>query len=266
MTAGIAIQDAHTAVVVCNQSHEVRRFDVVTGAELSRGRTGEFPYAVRVLSGGRLAVSNWGESSVSVLDGTTLRELSRIPTGSHPNDMLVIPELNRLVVACSDSDSVSLIDLTTLHETRRLDLAIPGKQVSGAQPDALAYDTASKRLYVALAAIDALAVVRLDDEVQFDGLIPAGRYPAALQFSSKTRTLYIANQRNPKPGPNNTRGEDDKPFRYIGYLIGGGINAIPQAELARLGARPMTLAQQVYESTPRVDPPDVKRLISNTVI
>ncbi len=261
LSAGLAIQDKRTAVVACNQSHAVRRFDFTTGQDLARGRTGEFPYAVRVLPGARLAVSNWGQSSVSVLDGNSLRELSHIQTGSHPNDMLVIPELNRLVVACSDSDSVSLIDLATLREVRRLDLAVPGKAVSGAQPNALAYDSARHRLYVALAAIDAIAIVRLGDEVQFEGLIPARRYPTALQISAKSQTLFIANGRNPKPGPNNLAGEPAKTFRYIGNLIGGGINAIPQASLVRLGARPISLAQQIYGLQPRTDGPAVKQLI-----
>ncbi|MFN7997508.1 MAG: bifunctional YncE family protein/alkaline phosphatase family protein [Bryobacteraceae bacterium] len=261
VTSGIAGQDNGAAVVACDQSHEIRRFDFINGKELGHAPTGEFPYAVRVLPGGRLAVSNWGQSSVSVFDGNNLRELARIPVGSHPNDMLLLPEQKRLVVACSDSDSVSFIDLDSLREVRRIDLSVPGKGLSGVQPDALAYDAAAHRLYVGLATIDAVAVIRVGDDIAFGGLFPAGRYPAAMQISPNSGTLYIANGRNPKTGPNRLNEPHSKAYRYIGHLLGGGVNAISRHDLRKLGAKPMTMAQQVYGRAPRRESPEATRLI-----
>src|SRR5437588_3310381 len=63
LTAGLLLPDPETALVACNQSHEVVRFNLDTGAVLGRLRVGEFPLALQMLDGNRMAVSNWGESS-----------------------------------------------------------------------------------------------------------------------------------------------------------------------------------------------------------
>src|ERR1700736_7039984 len=87
----------------------------------------------------RLAVSNWGESSISIVDLADLKKITEIKVGSHPNQMMIIPVANALAVSCSDSDSVSLISLETLREMRRIDLRPPGGKLAGVQPGALAY-------------------------------------------------------------------------------------------------------------------------------
>jgi len=65
MTAGIAIQGGPSlandrAVVACTQNHRLVQFDFKTGQVLKSAEVGEFPYEVRTLPGGRLAVSVWG--------------------------------------------------------------------------------------------------------------------------------------------------------------------------------------------------------------
>jgi YVTN family beta-propeller protein len=248
LTAGIALQSGSTAVVACNQSHEVVRFNFESGAILHRAPSGEFPYAVRSLPQSRVAVSNWGEKSVSILDGRTLAAIARIPTGSHPNDLLLLPGGDRLAVACSDSDSLDFLDLVHLRRDREIDLRIPDKPLSGAQPDALAYDAALHRLYAGLAAVDAVAMFRLnDDDVRFEGVIPTNPSPNALVLSQKAGTLFYASGRNPAPGPNAVLG---KGYRYIGYLVGGGIAALSAEELKRQGAKSLTLAKQIYGMKP----------------
>ena len=72
--------------------------------------------------------------------------------------MLVLPPGNQLLVACSDSDIISVIDLNDFREVRRVNIQTPGSLLGGAQPDALAFDPSTGRLFVALAALNALAV------------------------------------------------------------------------------------------------------------
>jgi DNA-binding beta-propeller fold protein YncE len=284
LTAGITVQDETSAVVVCNRSYEAIRFNFLTGEILHRVRVGEFPYVVKVLPGHRLAVTNWGEASVSILDDNSLSTLRTISVGSHPSDELVLPGQRQLLVACSDSDLVSVIDLDSLREVRRLKIQIPNSNVGGGQPDALALNPATGKLLVAMAAVNAVAVLDLGagDEPKLDGLIPVGAYPTALLYSSRAHKLFVANGRNLVTGPSSPRetssgsnGEAAHPVEprrgptpssppahshktdsgartdYIGYLLGGGINALADADLKTLVGRGRPLAQQVYGEAPR---------------
>jgi hypothetical protein len=281
LTAGVAVLDATTAVVACNRSYEVIRFNFVSGQPLGRAAVGEFPYGVRALPGGRVAVSNWGNASVSILQAQDLKILRTIPVGNHPSDMLVVPERRQLFVACSDSDLISLIDLESLREVRRVNIQMPDSKLGGAQPDALAFDPATGKLFVALAAVNALAVLDVsnsDGEPKLDGLIPARAYPTGLLYSSAARSLYIADGRNLISGPSAPRNQPthapvdpvrprrrSEPLKlpshphwtdpgarneYIGYLLGGGIETIADADLVALSGRMRTLARQVYGEKP----------------
>ena len=276
MTAGLAILSESTAVVACNQNHLLVEFDYDTGRVTKRSNVGEFPYDLKLLPGNRLAVSDWGQAAVEILNGSTLRRIQRIGLGSHPSDMRVVPGKDQLLVACADSDLVSVVDLKTLREIRRLDIRIPDSPLGGAQPDALALDPASGKLYVALAAVNALAVFDLgknnEAEVTFEGLIPVGPYPTSLLYSTHAQTLFIADGRNAVQGPNSlaattyqlgpsARGhhsDSGSPLAYIGYLIGGRIEGIAEAEFASLHSRVTSLARQVYG--PRRELPSARAL------
>ena len=284
LTAGIAVQDDSTAVVACNRSYEVIHFNFLNGKILRRAKVGEFPYAVIDLPGGRIAVANWGQASISILNGEGLEKVRTVPVGSHPTDMVVTPSRHQLLVACSDSDVNSMIDLETLREVRRLKIRIPNSDVIGGQPNALAFNPDAGKLFVALAAVNALAVVDLgatEEEPKLEGIIPVGGYPTSLAYSAHERELFIADGRNLVTGPSTPRqgqagavGANAAPIElrrrpllpgtpgrrhltdsgsrtdYIGYLIGGGIEALRDTELATLGTRGRTLAQQVYGETP----------------
>jgi len=79
-------------------------------------KTGYAPYAVAVSPDGKfLAISNWGDQSVSVFDRATDKE-TRIAVGSHPNE-LVWSRKRRLFVACSGSNSVSVLQDGKVTET-----------------------------------------------------------------------------------------------------------------------------------------------------
>src|SRR5579862_1386225 len=199
LTAGIAVQDDSTAVVACNRSYEVVRFNFLNGKILDRAKVGEFPYAVKGLPGGRIAVANWGQASLSILDGETLELVRTIAVGSHPTDMLVIPSRHQLLVACSDADLISIIDLESLREVRSLKIRIPNSEVIGGQPNALALNPVTGKLFVALAAVNALAVVDpggREEDPKVEGIVSVGAYPTALVYSTQARKLFVADGRN----------------------------------------------------------------------
>src|SRR5437879_1589764 len=248
LTAGLFIQDRTTAIVACNQNHELSWFDLRSGDVRMRLRVGEFPFAIQPLPGNRIAVSNWGQSSIMVIDTSRLSKVAEIKVGSHPNKMSVIPAAKVLAVSCSDSDSISLIHLETLREIRRIDLRPAGGSLSGVQPNALAYDHG--RLFVALAGVNGVAVFRIEQEkdleIAFEGVLPVGAYPAALLYAARVKTLFIANGRNLVTGPNVPGRSPEGPFRYVGDIIGGGIEALTDAEFEKQRPRLLTLAQQIY--------------------
>ena len=92
LTAGLVVQDRQTAVVACNQNHQIIQFDLGSGAVRARLRVGEFPFVLTLLPGNRLAVSSWGQSSVTLVELSNLTKVAEIPVGSHPNQMLVLPD------------------------------------------------------------------------------------------------------------------------------------------------------------------------------
>jgi hypothetical protein len=279
LTAGLAVLDQAAAVVACNQTHRLLKFDIPSGKVLGSTTVGEYPYAVKPLPAGRLAVSTQGKGAITILSGSDLKPLAEVRVGSHPSDLLVLPENNQLLVACSDSDLISVIDLKSLKEVRRVNIQIPGSSLGGAQPDALAFDRATGRLYVALAAIDALAVFHAghdaDDGPRFQGLLPVGAYPAALLHSVSAHKLFIADGRNPAQGPSdparlNTgaaagphahRADSGSALDYIGYLIGGGIESLADVDFEGLRTRMVQLADRVYGVRPNAPSPEQQRVI-----
>lgn len=281
LTAGLAIDGASTAVVACDQNQRIVRFDFETGQALSTAAVGEYPYGVKVLPGGRIAVSNWGQSSVSILDGRSLRTVRTIPTGSHPSDMLVLKASARLLVACSDSDLISVIDLSSLREVRRVDLRLPGSKIGGAQPNAFALDPTRHQLYVALAGINALAMFHLSEsddgaDLAFKGLLPVGPSPSAVLYSTRAQALFIADGRNAVLGPNPAnsidykihpdhrqwRSDSGSKLDYIGYLLGGGLESISEARLSGMRSMMLTFAQQIYGISPRKPSAQAQEMIN----
>jgi len=247
-TAGLVVRDRDRAIVACNQNHQIVQFDLGTGAVRARLRVGEFPFALIPLPRNRLAVSNWGQSSVTVIDLANLTEVAEIKVGSHPNQMLVLPDAQHLAVTCSDSDTVSLIGLGSLREIRRIDLRPPASKLSGVQPNALACSRG--RLFVALAAVSGIAVFHIeqdkDFDIRFEGVIPVGSFPTALSYAEQAKTLYVANGRNVITGPNVPVDSGMLPFRYIGDILGGGIEALTDADMDRHHDQLQSLEERIY--------------------
>lgn len=139
--------------------------------------------------GNVLAVSNWGDESVSVFAASNLKLIARIRTGSHPNDLCFAPD-GRLFVANSGSNTVSVVAGDRVIETIKTSLN-PTDPV-GSTPDAVAVDPGGKRLYVANADNNNVAVIDIErnGHSEVEGFIPTGWYPSALAISSDGKTLF----------------------------------------------------------------------------
>ncbi len=222
-----------------------------------------YPIAVAVSSdGARGFVALWNASEVVELDlehGTVDRRLELMkphsPTaaGSHPCALLLDERAGVLYVALANRDAVAEVRVSGRHHEPELSLAgyfdarLPGQSYFGAEPDALAENSAGTRLYAANLGSDAIAVINprrlkpIDDArgmTEPIGFVPTELMPTALAFSGDT--LYVATDKGKGTGPNGTpqarpQGEHvwslQQRFTYAPTLIHGSIASLREAQI-----------------------------------
>jgi YVTN family beta-propeller protein len=184
--------------------------------------------------GTTLAVSNWGDQSVTLFSSHTLHQLARISVGIHPND-LVFGRDARLFVANAGSNSISIID--GKHVTETVKTSFHSADPVGSTPDALALDPAEKRLYVANADNNDVAVIDIAKRghSEVEGFIPTGWYPSAIAVSRDGKKLYVgvakglrsrANADAP-PSQSPAKANRRNSFEFVGETLSGYVSVIP---------------------------------------
>ena len=217
-------------------------------------KVGYHPYDCILSSDGKtLAVSNWGGKSVSLLDAATLKETVRVPVGSHPNEMVWSKD-GRLFTANSGSNSISVIRGGKVTETIKTSLS--PTDLVGSTPDALVLSPDGKRLYVANADNNDVAVIDTSypKESRVLGFLPTAWYPCALAIAPDGRTLYVGTGKGLRSRANTpiqssadkTRRVGGMKFDYIGGILSGAVFAIRLPDARGLAA----YTQQVYANTP----------------
>src|SRR5216117_60774 len=210
---------AGLVVVVGNLSDSVYLIDAATLARRGAVAVGHRPYTVAADST-HLYVSDWGDSTVSVIDLSASPPVRRsVFVGPHPSALAL--RGRELFVALAGANGVARIDLGRGAVVEQLTVALDPHAPLGSDPNALALSPDGKTLYVAMAGNNAVAVVRLDGRrMRVAGLIPVGWYPTALAVSPDGRTLYVANGKGSGSGAN----PDGK---YIGDVITGSVSIVP---------------------------------------
>jgi YVTN family beta-propeller protein len=180
--------------------------------------------------GQTVAVSNWGDSSVSFYAPDSLSEKAMVPVGHHPTAMVYAPD-GRLFVSNAGGDTVSVISGTKVVKTIRV--TVSPRQTVGATPVALALDPKSMRLYVALAGNNCVAVVDAKGGNVL-GFIPTARYPSAVAVSADGSKILVATAKG-YYGPNvdfskpakRSNPLGDYPHTYIPNQLAGQISFVP---------------------------------------
>jgi YVTN family beta-propeller protein len=118
---------------------------------------------------------------------------TEIVGGAAPGAMLLTRSGNLAYVALANVDRVAVVALDgEPRVVRGLDLRLYPGAPYGAQPSAEALSPDGKRLYVALAGLNAVAVLDARRSTRYRyGLIPTGWYPTALAISRNGRYLYV---------------------------------------------------------------------------
>ncbi len=140
-----------------------------------------------------------GFSAAGVADPETVA-MDHAPDGSinvggaAPGAVITRADGRVAYVALTNVDRVAVVSLTgTPRVVRGLDLRLYPGAPYGAQPSAEALGRDGKRLYVALAGLNAVAVLDARRSTRYRyGLIPTGWYPSALVLSPDGRYLYVA--------------------------------------------------------------------------
>jgi YVTN family beta-propeller protein len=114
--------------------------------------------------------------------------------GAHPSAIVARRDGAYAYVTLANVDRVSTVALDgDPHVVGGLDLRLFVEAPYGTQPSAAALSPDGKRLYVALAGLNAVAVLDASTPSQLHrlGLIPTGWYPSALAISPDGRYLYV---------------------------------------------------------------------------
>lgn len=220
---GIAIS-GHTALAALTFDNQLAIVDLDSAA-VKKVKTGIAPFGVVANAEGTVAyVSNWGgrfpkpndvtartgpspdadsivvdargiaaSGTLARVDLKTGEVTNTIEVGLHPTSMVWDEGRNRLYVANSNSDSVSVVDTKANAVVEDIAIQPFQRKVAGVAPEALALSKDGRRLYVACAGLNAVAVVspadRGADRVQ--GLIPTGWYPDHIALSPDGNYLVV---------------------------------------------------------------------------
>jgi YVTN family beta-propeller protein len=167
---------------------------------------GHRPYAVVLSHDEKYAyVSNWGTTTVTVVDTGTMKVVDTLPVGCHPSAMALNPKNDELYVANSDSDTVTVIDTGKREVGRLISLAPYERARIGAGPNALTVTPDGHTLYVANAGNNDVAVIALSagggsGDLTL-GLIPTAWYPCGVALSPDADKLYVLNMKGMGVGP-----------------------------------------------------------------
>src|SRR6266705_2349566 len=249
--AGIAPAPQRGLVAaVGNLSDSVYLLDATTLARRTAVPVGHRPYTA-VADSGHLYVSNWGDSSISVIDLSdrptapgreSLRVRPSMFVGPHPSAMALHGA--DLFVALAGANGVARVDLTTGRVVEQLTVALGPRAPVGSDPNALALAPDGRTLYVAMAGNNAVAVVRVEPTaMRVAGLIPVGWYPTAVAVSADGSTLYVANGKGAGSGAN-------PDGTFIGRVITGSVSIIPVPDSTALAR----YTREVYALSPYSNP------------
>lgn len=211
--AGIACSpDGRYLYVAENIGDALSVIDLRTRKVVRRVLTDRYPYAV-VATNETVYVSCWGDNVVDVIRGS---KRSRIEVGRHPSAMLLHKQ--KLYIASASTDSIAVVDTTTRKVVNILTDPPPAGPREGSTPNAMVMSSDGKRLFVAEADNNAVAVF---EGSKLAGRIPAEWYPAALARVGST--VVVANAKGRGSAPNPQEGQAKHGEGYTLRQIRGSV-------------------------------------------
>ena len=267
--SGLAVSEDGKRLYVCgNLSNRLLEIDTNSGHVMRSFDVGVAPYDV-ILVNEKAYVSNWAgrrpesgdltgpvgrgtlarvdpirhiasEGSVSIIDLTS-SQTKELITGLHASGLACSPDKKYVVCANAGSDTLSVIGTDSDEIIETLWPKANPSELFGASPNALSFDTAGNKLYVANGTQNAIAVMAFDPEDKgestLQGLIPVGWFPGALLVDDTRNSIFVANIKGlplkPKP--------KEKTEGFNSHHYHGSVSIVPIPNTQQL----QLLSQQV---------------------
>lgn len=158
-------------------------------------------------------------------------EVEGIPAvgGSSPNSLVATDQF--VFVSNGNNDNISVIDVPTQKVLEHIELKLDDRlgNFKGVIPFGLALSPDQKRLYVAEAGINAVAVVDVGTRKVL-GHLPTGWFPSKLKVTPDGKQLIVSNAKGFGSGPNGgstfVAPFDHPSASYIGALMRGTVSVI----------------------------------------
>jgi hypothetical protein len=180
---------------------------------------------------GQVLTSDASKMRLVRLDLNT-KSVSALAVGQQPEEVAFIDD-RWMVVANALGDTLSLID----RPANKVAAEIATTAMHGPSPTTLAYDAASKRLYVTLAQQNAVGVFSVDTTtpaITPIGTFPTAWWPTAISVDPADGTVFVLS------GRGHGIGSDDKQYPVSvadeAKRMAGSIAAVPMMDAAALAA------------------------------
>ena len=229
--AGLAVSpDGRFLYAAENLGDSVAVIDLAARAVVQRVVTDRYPYAVAV-DRSRAYVSCWGDSTVNAFSRNAnglLSRRSRIAAGRHPSALLL--RGSRLYATSATTDSTAVIDTATRKIVKTLNDPPPSGPREGSTPNALVASADGKRLFVAEADNNAVAVFDVTTG-KLLGRIPTDWYPSALARVERTIYVVCSKGNGTRPNPNRAQPGKPNPPKNTDYILGqlnGSLISFPE--------------------------------------
>jgi DNA-binding beta-propeller fold protein YncE len=232
--AGLAFSPNGKFIYVAeNVGDRLAVVNAATGEIVQRFSTDHYPYGVALTEDGQVFVSAWGGSTVSqfrVLADGTLAYVGRIEVGRHPSALAVRGA--RLYVTLAGSDRVAVVDTKRRKVSLYLHDSAPGAPPEGSTPNAVTLSSDGKRLLVAEADNNAVAIF---DVVTGNllGRVPTDWYPTAIAEVSGELLVVSGKGHGTHANPDGpvplTNWPDGNPTAYTLGQLSGSMRVLPSA-------------------------------------
>ena len=182
------LHGANGLYVANAQTDEVLLLDG-EGKIVARTKVGYRPRMVALSpDGASLAVSEWGDKGVVLLDAKSLHTKEHIATLEHPTCLVYHPD-GRLFVSESGSNTILQIQN---HEVTRVTVSMDTIHPVGPTPNGLALSKDGSQLFVALGGENSVAVLNVaGTRPAVKGYIPTERWPSLVAVSPDGKKLLI---------------------------------------------------------------------------